>query len=407
MVGLDYMNILAIETSCDETSLALITADYDTTTNSHRITVHNHITNSQIDIHRPYGGVFPKLAKREHAHNIIPILVTILETNTSATELVPDYSAKLEHLENLLAKEPVVFEMICSSIINLPKPDIDRICVTNGPGLEPALWVGINTAVALGYLWDIPVVPVNHMEGHILSVMAPVMNNNEKTFTIEMRDYQYPALALLISGGHTEIVNVASIGDYTIIGKTRDDAVGEAFDKVARIVGLPYPGGPEVSNLASRYDDTNPYTITLPRPMIHSGDLDFSFSGLKTAVLYAVRDFYTANNTTELPELYKIALCYEFQSAVCEVLASKITKAIQIYHPAMLVIGGGVSANTQIINTLTNLTEQSPTPIVFKKPSRELAVDNALMIALAGYFKIRNNPDALYTDIRAVGTLSL
>jgi N6-L-threonylcarbamoyladenine synthase len=349
------MKILAIETSCDETALALFTAietdsgvDFD---------VHKVITHSQIDVHREYGGVFPKLAKREHEINLPIILDQIMEGQEP-----PDY-----------------------------------ICVTSGPGLEPALWTGITFAKELGGKWKIPVVPVNHMEGHIVSVFVPEAAKDH--FVVRDDQFHFPALALLISGGHTELVIARAIGEYEKIGKTRDDAVGEAFDKVARILGLPYPGGPEVSKLATQF--TGASSVVLPRPMIHSHDFDFSFSGLKTAVLYMVKEHQP------LSDDMKIAIAHEFQEAAAEVLVKKTVSALKQFGAQTLIVGGGVSANGRIKELLTEkASEIIPSENIYF-PIRELTGDNALMIGLAGYYKIKNKPDAVYTDIRADGNLAL
>lgn len=354
------MKILAIETSCDETAICYIEAiPTDTGT---RFIVHNNITHTQLE-HKEYGGVFPAIAKREHQINLPIILEQIMHGRE-----IPDY-----------------------------------ICVTNGPGLEPALWCGIVFAKELGAQWNIPVVPVNHMEGHILSVIVPSSNqgnSSEKTFTFTNDTISFPALALLISGGHTELVLAKSIGDYEIIGKTRDDAVGEAFDKAARLMGLDYPGGPEIAKRAAQY--THQEKPSFPRPMLHTKDFDFSFSGLKTAVLY-----YIQSLGATITEDQQIAIAYEFQEAATEVLVTKTKKAMDYYGAQTLIVGGGVSANKRIINGLQTMMTQEFPEAAFLAPSRELTGDNSLMIALAGYFKIQKNPNAVYTDIRAQGNLEL
>jgi N6-L-threonylcarbamoyladenine synthase len=394
------MNILAIETSCDETALSLITASE--TTSGVAFKIQHNITRTQIEIHKAYGGVFPALGKREHQKNLVPMLLHILD-NPAASEL---FTKDVEILKSILAKESQLLEQILEQVINLPRPTIDRICVTNGPGLEPALWVGINFAQALGYLWDIPVVPINHMEGHILSVLVPTSESFEYTNNIH-----FPALALLISGGHTELVIIKKIGDYEIIGKTRDDAVGEAFDKVARILGIPYPGGPGVSSLAAyaRLNNT-PRNVRLPRPMIHSTDYDFSFSGIKTAVLYATNDPKNHPKIIEVSGLsneIKQDIAREFEEAVTEVLIKKTSAAIEEFGIQTLIIGGGVSANTYITSEFKKKLSHAFPEVTLMLPTQELTGDNSLMIALAGYFKIQKTPDAVYTNIKAQGTLGL
>jgi N6-L-threonylcarbamoyladenine synthase len=318
------------------------------------------------------------------------------------------------------------------------KPDV--ICVTNGPGLEPALWCGIVFAKELGAKWNIPVVPVNHMEGHILSVLVPPhqspypldlaeprplpLSKGETTsrFQFKKNAISFPALALLISGGHTELVLVKDIGDYKIIGKTRDDAVGEAFDKVARMMNLPYPGGPEISKLADQHpltpSERGETAPNFPRPMLHTKDYDFSFSGLKTAVLYHIQELLTRSADADHPLHYrgegqnltqdeKIEIAHEFQHAVADVLIKKTSKAIDEFGIQTLIIGGGVAASNFIIDSFQeNLNKNFPETKLLA-PTKGLTGDNALMIALAGYFKIQKNPDAVYDDIRANGNLSL
>lgn len=395
------MKILSIETSCDETSLSLFTATE--TASGVNFEVHSTITQSQIDIHQEFGGVFPALAKREHQKNLVPILLKIL--NQEAIE--DSEIASNPEIEKILARESDLLDSFLKYVTPIQNPKIDTICVTSGPGLEPALWVGISFAKALGLLWNIPVVPVNHMEGHILSVLVPEHNSDQgNSFSVQAELFQFPALALLISGGHTEIVLVKEVGDYEIIGKTRDDAVGEAFDKVARILGLPYPGGPEVSKLALLADKNISTDIVLPRPMLHTKDYDFSFSGLKTATLYLTNDIKEKNNGI-IPEDINASIAYEFQEAATEVIVKKTLSAIHDFGVQTLIVGGGVSANKRIKESLQQkASEIIPTENIYF-PSRELTGDNALMIGLAGYFKIKNNPDAVYEDIKADGNLKL
>ena len=394
------MKILSIETSCDETSISLFTAT--PTDIGTDFTVHATVTYSQIDIHQEFGGVFPKLAKREHQINLVPILLKVLGEKAS---LKNNSMNPNPEIETILERETELIQPFLQHITQINNPGIDAICVTSGPGLEPALWVGISFAKALGLLWNIPVVPVNHMEGHILSVLVPENNSDQgNSFSVQTELFQFPALALLISGGHTEIVLVNEIGNYEIIGKTRDDAVGEAFDKVARILGLPYPGGPEVSKLALLADKNINTDIILPRPMLHTKDYDFSFSGLKTAVLYTVRDIKEKHSNT-IPEQYAITIAYEFQESAAEVITKKTITAINDLGVQTLIVGGGVSANNRIKELLTQKASEIIDPKNIYFPTRELTGDNALMIGLAGYFKIKKAPDTVYNDIRANGNL--
>ncbi len=396
------MRILSIETSCDETAVSLVEGAGGLASPS--FTVHGNSLFSQIELHKEYGGVFPMLAKREHVKNLPPLLLQTLteageKKETAPTAVSSTTEETWKKIENILAREEGLFESFKRDLEHLEKPNIEAICVTCGPGLEPALWVGISFAVALGLLWGIPVVPVNHMEGHIVSVL---METNDD------RPVSFPALALLISGGHTEIVEVSTWGSYTVIGRTRDDAVGEAFDKVARLLGLPYPGGPEISKLAEQARNENiPNLAKFPRPMINSGDLSFSFSGLKTSVLYYLRDF-TEKNNRELAEDDKKDIAREFEDAVVETLLHKTKAALEETGAGTLIIAGGVIANKKIRETFKKL-EETYSGLLVKTPVHALATDNALMIASAGYIQTLLYPEKLteQKEIRAQGNLEL
>ncbi|OGG78357.1 hypothetical protein A3A36_00050, partial [Candidatus Kaiserbacteria bacterium RIFCSPLOWO2_01_FULL_52_12b] len=337
------MKILAIETSCDETAIAILECEGNEQSATFR--VFGNVLLSQIDIHKEYGGVFPMLAKREHAKNLVPILEAALE---EAELLHEDAQAISEEIRaaitKLLEREPELCEPFLDFISESERPAIDVIAVTAGPGLEPALWVGINFAKALALVWDKPLVAVNHMEGHILAALARQEAqstkheepNKSETEKLEIRDVKMPVLALLISGGHTELVLMKKWLEYELIGQTRDDAVGEAFDKVARMLELPYPGGPYISALAemSRKDAEQTQTsaekdprdsasvlrssaLRLPRPMIDSDTCDFSFAGLKTAVLYLLK------NNPKINDEEKKHIAHEFENAVADVLWKK------------------------------------------------------------------------------------
>jgi len=310
-------------------------------------------------------------------------------------------------IETILVKENGLYPLFRNALENVDKPDIDVLAVTAGPGLEPALWVGISFALALGTLWQLPVIPVNHMEGHIASVL---MKNTVR----------FPALALLISGGHTEIVSVAGWGQYKVVGQTRDDAVGEAFDKVARLLGLPYPGGPKISHLAdiarariATGDMTK--TVTLPRPMIHSDNLDFSFSGLKTAVLYYIRDYVRdhASDSQEksdpLPADIKTDIAREFEDVVTDVLLAKTTQALDETGAQTLIVAGGVISNKKLRETFLAL-EDERADLRVSVPLRDFTTDNAVMIACAGYVQTELHPELLsgpQKNIIAQGNLKL
>lgn len=399
------MKILSIETSCDETGISVL--EYKAETGI--ITILGNALSSQIEIHAQYGGVFPALAKRAHAEKIVPLLGQALDEAyalDARDELLEIENDKLSFLDE---KETTLKENIAPFLASYQKPDIDYIAVTVGPGLEPALWVGVNTARALALVWDIPVLPINHMEGHV--VTAAIQKLDEKIY--QFADLQFPALSLLVSGGHTELVFTDSFGSYKKIGQTRDDAVGEAFDKVARMLGLPYPGGPAVSKLAAEFRSKNPpaggpNSFVMPRPMMHSGDYDFSFSGIKTAMLYAVRDL-TDQNTREITEEEKLSLACAFEDAAIEVLVKKVLTATEEYGVQTLIVGGGVAGNTYLRSELTKkVSELYPeTTVLFPEPW--LATDNAIMIGLAAISQIKSGK--IFTQevssLKADGNLSI
>ncbi|MEN9880945.1 MAG: hypothetical protein RLZZ308_128 [Candidatus Parcubacteria bacterium] len=374
------MILLAIETSCDETAVSIVKRIRGKNV---RFEVLSHKVLSQIDLHKEYGGVFPALAKREHARAITQLIAETLHESDllierSNTYHIPHIERK--KLETLLEKEPEMSQAMKVLFEGIQKPHIDAIAVTQGPGLEPALWVGINAALALHTIWNIPIYPINHMEGHII---AGLISTDNTSSTYEISDIDLPACALLISGGHTEIVHVPKLRSYTVIGKTKDDAVGEAFDKVARMLGLPYPGGPQISRLAelarkeSLFADND---LKLPRPMLHSGDLFFSFSGLKTSVLTKVKKYEPLQEDT----IKKIAL--EFENSVTDVLTTKIKQAMYETGAKTLIVGGGVSANSHIRFALKELAESEGYSLYI--PNRNLSTDNGLMIASAGLLHV-------------------
>ncbi len=389
------MKILSIETSCDETAVSIVEASGGL--DSPTFSVLGNAIFSQIELHKQYGGVFPMMAKREHAKKLPILLDEVLNAAKIYTESNVDYDDKWTEIEKILEREEGLYQGLKEIISKVDKPNIDVISVTSGPGLEPALWVGISFANALGKLWDIPVVPANHMEGHIASVLT---NDSNKI--------KFPALSLLISGGHTEIVEIPKWGEYRIIGHTVDDAVGEAFDKVARILGLPYPGGPEISKLAEVARINNiTHRTQFPRPMINSKDNNFSFSGLKTSALYYVRDNF-GGNSEKMTNEEKADFAREFEDAVVDVLTSKISRIIQSNDVKTLIIAGGVIANKKIREAFNELKEKY-NEIELKIPTRELSTDNSVMIAYATYIKCLVFPEFLNsnTKIIAQGNLKL
>ena len=313
------MLVLGIETSCDETGVAL----YDTGAG-----LLGHTLFSQIELHAEYGGVVPELASRDHIRRLLPLISQLLGT-TGRT------------LGNL-----------------------DAIAYTQGPGLAGALLVGASVAASLGFALGIPAIGLHHLEGHLLS---PMLANPAPCF---------PFIALLVSGGHTQLMKVGAVGDYELLGETVDDAAGEAFDKTAKLLGLPYPGGPALASLA---DSGNPKRFKLPRPMMTSGDLNFSFSGLKTAALtLARREEMTAQN--------KADIAAAFQTAIVEVLVAKSSEAMLRSGLDQLVVAGGVGANQHLRVKLAQKAASEGFEVFY--PPLDLCTDNGAMIAYAGAQRI-------------------
>ena len=392
------MKILSIETSCDDTSVSIMEAKGGITKASFKVLADN--SNSQIRIHLPYGGVYPVLAKREHQKNL-PILLNASLKQANLTPSPSPYQG--EGLER--------GAFVTNS-------DIDLIAVTYGPGLEMCLWEGIVFAQELAKRWNVPVIPVNHMEGHIFSVFAsPVANlrprgKNKGTFNIPK--IKFPALALLISGGHTQLVLMKKWLNYKIIGESLDDAAGEAFDKVARMLGLPYPGGPEISKLAEELREKEKqslrgdFLVALPRPMLKRKDFNFSFAGLKTAVLYLIRKLAppSSGGVNKLDKETKAKIALEFENAAIECLVYKTAKATEKYKIKTLIVAGGVACNKHLQKEMKKFVGKK-VKIFF--PAQGLAGDNSLMIGIAGYLNYLKNKRKIPKPnrIKAIGNLKL
>jgi N6-L-threonylcarbamoyladenine synthase len=397
-----YMKILSIETSCDETAVSIIEAAGGFKKASFKVLGNALI--SQIDIHKEYGGVFPSLAKREHSKNLTPLLEEVLKKSKLLKKGKKEKyfeSGTIKKISKMLEREPELLKAFLEYIPTIEKPKIDAIAVTQGPGLEPALWVGVNFAKVLSMIWDKPLIPVNHMEGHVIASLLDKKSFSGKS---PLHPLAFPALTLLISGGHTQLVLIKDWLKYEIIGETRDDAVGEAFDKVARMLELPYPGGPQISRLAEQARLPNAQVrstsaFTFPRPMITSPDFDFSFSGLKTSVLYTIKKIPALT-----PEI-KMAIAEEFENAATEVLLSKTEKALKANKIKTLILGGGVVANTHIRSSFEKMIKNyTETALYF--PHLSLSTDNAVMIALAGYFNYLKKPN-FSKGFKAEGNLRL
>lgn len=345
------MNILGIESSCDDTAAALVHCS------DQGFFVVAEKTASQIDVHKQYGGVVPEIAGRQHAENIIPVVDAVL--------------------------------------YNQSKPDV--IAVTAGPGLITGLLVGVEVAKTLSYLWDIPLVATNHIAGHAHSVQI------EKP----EQPIEYPAVALIVSGGHTELLLMKNPTNFELIGKTRDDAAGEAFDKVGKLLGFDYPGGPKISAQAIKGDSS---TIPFPRPMIDEDNYDFSFAGLKTAALYWLRDNDLVAVPTHPLTRLKTGIfgtqregptlndfCASFEQAVIDTLVTKTIRAVHTHRPKTVLLGGGVSANQKLRDSLQERTNDAN--INLHTPHLRYAMDNAAMIAVAGYYKALKKEFTHWKDI--------
>jgi len=323
------MLILGIESSCDETAAAVVRDG------THIL---SSVIASQIELHRPYGGVFPELAAREHLAKIDPIV------------------------DEALKKAGVSLE------------DIDAVAVTQGPGLIGSLLVGVSYAKALAWGSDVPFVGVNHIEGHVYSIV------------FENPQVEYPALALIVSGGHTNLFFIPEEGKYKVVSRTRDDAAGEAFDKVAKMLGLSYPGGPVIEKLAETGD---PKKIKFPIAKISDGRPDFSFSGLKTAVSRYVRENEIAPATeNEAPSREIRDLCASFQATVVRSLVGTMETQAKELKPRTLIVAGGVACNGALRKAAEEMAKNLDLPVYF--PSKHLSTDNAAMIAAAGYFHLKN-----------------
>lgn len=390
------MKILSIETSCDETAVSILEASGDESSAHFRVL--GNALLSQIDIHREFGGVYPAVAKREHAKNLVPVLAASLEEAELMKEDLQVLPSELRtEIDILLTREPELAEALFAFLDETEVPDIDVISVTHGPGLEPALWVGVNLARALSLAWNKPIVGVNHMEGHLLSALT----KPESDTTFSIQNLELPILGLLISGGHTELMAMERWLSYRLVGQTKDDAVGEAYDKVARMLGLPYPGGPEVSKLAENARERGNTEIpSLPRPMLKDAACDFSFSGLKTAVLYLIKD-------RTLSQTEKEEIAHSFEEAVSDVLFAKTSRALLETGAKTLVLGGGVSANTNIRRVFGERMAIEHPEVSLYLPEPRFTTDNAIMIGIAGFYRALKQDYTSPDNLVASGNLSL
>lgn len=337
------MYILGIETSCDETAASIIKVNQK----NDQILVLSNVISSQIEIHKKYGGVVPEVAAREHVLNILP----------------------------------VINESLKQARINPQK--IDLIAVTKGPGLITSLISGLETVRSLSYVWKKPVIEINHIEGHIYS-----------NFISPSSKISYPTLVLTVSGGHTNLVLMNKDKRLKIIGETLDDAAGEAYDKGAKMMGLGYPGGPIIAKLADEYALSGEKTsISLPRPMLTSPNFNFSFSGLKTALLYQLqKDKNWKNRLTEY--------CFAYQEAIIDILTVKTIKAARKFKAETIMLSGGVSANQALRDHLEKMIKKELTKVNFLAPAKIYTTDNAAMIAAAAAFKIKHRRTLTFKQLR-------
>jgi N6-L-threonylcarbamoyladenine synthase len=339
------MYILGIETSCDETAAAVLSFSA-----SGQAKVLSNIVSSQIEIHKKYGGVVPEIAAREHVLHMIPVVNEALKK----AEIKPG--------------------------------QITAIAVTSGPGLVTSLLAGVETAKTLAYAWQKPLIPVNHIEGHIYA-----------NFIAPTEAIKFPAVVLTVSGGHTNLVLLKKHLSYQIIGETRDDAAGEAFDKGAKMLGVGYPGGPVVSRLAQAGKVGE---IKLPRPMLGSAGFDFSFSGLKTALLYTLKK--DKNWAKKIP-----AYCHELQEAIVETLVAKTIKAAKQYKVKTVMLSGGVAANRRLRELLAETVKQKLPGVQFSLPQLAYTTDNAPMIAMAGYYRFKQKKTVKWGKLKMDCNLEL
>jgi len=370
------MNILSIETSCDDTGIALIEASGGLKKPKFKIL--KNLASSQIKIHRPYGGVVPMLAKREHKKNL-----------------------------------PKLLKLLDSRFRILDSIKIDLIAVAVGPGLEPALWEGINFAKDLAKKLNKSLIGTDHLRGHLYSFLLSQKaanskseaQNSKRIFEIRNSKLVFPAIALLVSGGHTILVSMKDLTHYQKIGETVDDAAGEAFDKIARLIGLPYPGGPELEKLAKKGD---PKSIIFPRPMINSKDLNFSFSGLKTSVFYYLESLkkQKSNLGSKIKDqrlgISISDIAASAQEAIIDVLSKKTENALDQYEANSLFLSGGVAANKMLRASLEKIATKKK--IGFFVPDASFNTDNAVMIAVAGYVQHLSKKKL---PLKAQGNLSL
>jgi N6-L-threonylcarbamoyladenine synthase len=374
--------ILAIETSCDDTAISVMKIS-NPKSQTTKFRILSNVVSSQVKIHKKYGGVYPFLAKREHQKNL-----------------------------------PLILKKALNKAGN---PKINFIAVTVGPGLEPCLWTGINFAKNLAEKLKISIIPVNHIEAHIFANFAG--ENSTSPFLKKGRGKMqnlFPAVCLVVSGGHTQLILMKDFGKYKILGETRDDAAGECFDKIARILGLDYPGGPAIAAEATKSQITNyKLQIKLPRPMIYQKNYDFSFSGLKTAVLYKIKS-EKRGSLRSLPHLtprlkprqaksekYIQKMCREVQQAIIDVLIHKTIKIAKDFKAKSIILGGGVAANKELRKQFKKRIQKEIPGSKFYIPDFKYCLDNAIMIGITAYFNWLKNKTKIKKEPKAEANLRI
>ena len=371
------MLILGIETSCDDTAAALLEVK------NGRFKLLKHLTASQVKLHAKYQGVVPEVAARAHLETIIPVLTEVLKS--------PPLRGGARG--GARWKKP------------------DTIAVTAGPGLITSLLIGVETAKALSFAWNVPLIKTNHIEGHIYS---PLLSSVGARHALPLQ-IKFPAIALIVSGGHTELILIKNHGQYKLLGRTRDDAAGECFDKAGKMLGLPFPGGPEISKRGAK---GNPLAYDLPRPMLHEG-FEFSFSGMKNAIRLLIEELKNnvilegGRRPTDRIHLqntgsYRSAiaplqddtndLCASIEHAIVDVLVQKSLKAVAKHKPKTFILAGGVAANQKLRQSLAAAL---PKTTRFLLPEPEFCMDNAAMIAVAGYFQAKKKKFVKYDKLKA------
>lgn len=376
----ENLKILAIETSCDETAAALIVEENSTPR------VITNIISSQIDLHAKTGGVVPEVASRAHIEAILPVIA-----------------------EALVGKEKIDYK----TSRNILKNDVTHIAVTAGPGLIGSLLIGFNAAKTISYALKLPIIAINHIEGHLYSAFGGEFSLSRRAEPRPLggATFHFPLLALTVSGGHTSLILMKDHGKYKTIGQTLDDAVGEAYDKVASLLKLGYPGGPIISKMAQKYRESGEKTdIIFPRPILKDGTYNFSLSGLKTSVLQKVKDILANNNLDDPDQIdqnTKENIAAAFEEAVGDVLAVKTAKAVEKFQPKMVIFVGGVSANKYLGSRVQEEINKINKDLKLITPAPGLSGDNAAMIGLAAYYHIKRDTTKSWQEIKVDSNLAL